>query len=241
MQIDNIYEIYDSTERKWLVDNCEAVRAVMHGIQQQAEQNVLAVRGSYDAPGFDACVEAEKKRIETEEPEVFTNARTEMLEGWGEYEAPAPSQQPDPDNSMAARIAWSKEQCKDQPDEKGKIPIIAEKDKGIVGALMCIASLDDEDDICHAKRVARAAVEDYRVTKRESRVDGWQPIETAPKDGSEIWIAHPDYTPTLARWRNDKGGHWFVSSTPGFWPEDDPTHWMPRPERLENTRRGSDE
>jgi hypothetical protein len=32
-------------------------------LREQAEANVLAVRGSYDAPGFDACVAAELRRL----------------------------------------------------------------------------------------------------------------------------------------------------------------------------------
>ena len=34
-------------------------------LREQAEANVLAVRGSYDAPGFDACVAAELEEIGT--------------------------------------------------------------------------------------------------------------------------------------------------------------------------------
>lgn len=36
-------------------------------LRDEAEKRVLAVRGSYDAPGFDACVEAEIKEM-TQEP-----------------------------------------------------------------------------------------------------------------------------------------------------------------------------
>jgi hypothetical protein len=36
--------------------------------EQQSEANVLAVRGSYDAPGFDACIEAEKNRLMAQQP-----------------------------------------------------------------------------------------------------------------------------------------------------------------------------
>ncbi len=33
--------------------------------RREAERRVLAIRGSYDAPGFDACVEAEMVNIVT--------------------------------------------------------------------------------------------------------------------------------------------------------------------------------
>jgi hypothetical protein len=32
-------------------------------LQEEAEKRVLAVRGSYDAPSFDACVEAEMQSL----------------------------------------------------------------------------------------------------------------------------------------------------------------------------------
>lgn len=52
---------------------------------------------------------------------------------------------------------------------------------------------------------------------------GWQPIETAPKDGTWILLLHENHsTPTVGRWID---GGWF--SDDGLkWPS---THWMPLP------------
>lgn len=38
----------------------------MERLHEQAEETVLRIRGSYDAPGFDACVEAEFERLRKE-------------------------------------------------------------------------------------------------------------------------------------------------------------------------------
>lgn len=74
---------------------------------------------------------------------------------------------------------------------------------------------------------------------------GWQPIETAPKDGTEIgvWLV---FTPTQEDWRTGLGGFerfdvasWDAGcSNPGWEREQgwqthwvgEPTHWMPLPE-----------
>lgn len=56
----------------------------------------------------------------------------------------------------------------------------------------------------------------------------WQPIETAPKDGTEL-LVHPF---DVVRWRAEHGGFWYadrVSEIDGDWLEEDPTHWMPLP------------
>ena len=66
---------------------------------------------------------------------------------------------------------------------------------------------------------------------------GWQPIETAPKDGTAIvaWCVHPyassmtepdDYVgPVIARWIDHNGGGWTWHGHLGNF-----THWMPLPE-----------
>lgn len=73
----------------------------------------------------------------------------------------------------------------------------------------------------------------------------WQPIETAPKDGSEVdlWTANgrvPD-----AKW-NAKRSRWEEWGLGGFeqmtWVDVDypPTHWMPLPNPPEQDQRGDD-
>lgn len=77
----------------------------------------------------------------------------------------------------------------------------------------------------------------------------WQPIETAPKDGTEIilrkgdrvtsgaWIewseTSTEFHGTTGAWlgevEQDSGANW-ASWDGGFLEEDEPTNWMPLPE-----------
>jgi hypothetical protein len=62
----------------------------------------------------------------------------------------------------------------------------------------------------------------------------WQPIETAPKDGTRILAYcpnHPDVgsITRVTWWRQAKDGHGFIGwgeFNEQYWP---PTHWMPLP------------
>lgn len=69
-------------------------------------------------------------------------------------------------------------------------------------------------------------------------MDSWQPIETAPKDGTviDLWDGHYGVRVTNARWDH----HYWLNGVPQgekSWGRDDrdgpfcakPTHWMPLP------------
>ena len=64
---------------------------------------------------------------------------------------------------------------------------------------------------------------------------GWQPIETAPKDGDGILLFIPGYPGEVqaATW-NDRRDAWCLygcdSLAFDFDEDDVPTHWMPLPE-----------
>mgnify|MGYP001549599222 CR=1 FL=1 len=52
------------TERTYTQSDLEALRERCAKLERElAECRVLAIRGSYDAPGFDGCVMAELKAI----------------------------------------------------------------------------------------------------------------------------------------------------------------------------------
>ncbi len=70
----------------------------------------------------------------------------------------------------------------------------------------------------------------------------WQPIETAPKDGTGVLVWQKYYKPCIAEF-NAKQGIWYaicdgnlVIEDPGSWSSPqtfvtlEPTHWMPLPE-----------
>ena len=70
----------------------------------------------------------------------------------------------------------------------------------------------------------------------------WQPIETAPKDGSKVLLWDSDERKYgVSAWLSQEREHWDqVNATTrkrrvevwGYWPDIDfcPTHWMPLPE-----------
>lgn len=62
----------------------------------------------------------------------------------------------------------------------------------------------------------------------------WQPIETAPKDGSELLLYHRAWGTLRGKWRDtglEFGEQWTgVYMMPGLTAKDQPTHWMPLPD-----------
>jgi hypothetical protein len=59
----------------------------------------------------------------------------------------------------------------------------------------------------------------------EARAGRWQPIETAPKDGTRLFLWSPDLGYHAGHWEN---AQW--KTLTGF-NAGGPTHWMPLPER----------
>ena len=59
-------------------------------------------------------------------------------------------------------------------------------------------------------------------------MSAWQPIKTAPKDGSTIIIYHPRIECVYTTWWDERVRMWsgveYGSIDPG------PSHWMPLPE-----------
>ena len=66
---------------------------------------------------------------------------------------------------------------------------------------------------------------------------GWQPIGTAPKDGTNV-LAYEDGAVTVLYWDEDRDS-WFYPYKGGKtrWP--DITHWMPLPPPPTDTDKGS--
>jgi hypothetical protein len=63
----------------------------------------------------------------------------------------------------------------------------------------------------------------------------WQPIETAPKDGSFMLLAaktclRPQPLPFTGRWLHGVPGCWVLVNADLAVQRIDPSHWMPLPE-----------
>lgn len=71
----------------------------------------------------------------------------------------------------------------------------------------------------------------------------WQPIETAPKDGTEILVARAGYGMAVVSFRDGEwcnAGEWCFAGDVGWGGSMDvePTHWMPLPEPPSGDREG---
>ena len=64
----------------------------------------------------------------------------------------------------------------------------------------------------------------------------WRPIETAPKDGTEVLVFVPpnrlSVNPFVAQARNPTGAQWWARRVGSI----KPTHWMPLPDPPEEER-----
>jgi hypothetical protein len=80
------------------------------------------------------------------------------------------------------------------------------------------------------QEIWNAAICSWRDLHPQATEPAWRPIETAPKDGSEILLAHPDGSMVVGWWC-ENGLHGRVSG----WSDGDdfamtwPSHWMPIP------------
>lgn len=73
----------------------------------------------------------------------------------------------------------------------------------------------------------RPAMKAYaRIEELEAELGGWEPIETAPKDGTIVDLWHKDGFRITDEW-------WIEDGDDGFWSglflSDSFTHWMPVP------------
>ena len=93
---------------------------------------------------------------------------------------------------------------------------------------------DVQDDCCNL----RTAIESLA---KDAEARSWQPIETAPKDGTAVMVYPPTWngrSASIATWKRDK----FAKKPRPYWDRDDDmgrvtisrelptTHWMPMPE-----------
>jgi hypothetical protein len=60
--------------------------------------------------------------------------------------------------------------------------------------------------------------------------EGWQPIETAPKDGTNLLMCSGDHWMTTGSW-NKWRGEWCINAPgyPRYGYDEQPTHWQSLP------------
>jgi hypothetical protein len=92
----------------------------------------------------------------------------------------------------------------------------------------------DGGDVKTYEAVRAMAVEITRLRKERDEARAamtWQPIETAPKDGTEILVCGPDKNGGLyravQRWPENWGLYWPVTYM--AYAAGEPAHWMPLP------------
>ena len=97
----------------------------------------------------------------------------------------------------------------------------------------CIALNDMLKDA--QKEIVRLREENERLKSNQTQLlSPWQPIATAPKDGTDILIMTRE-TMHVVRWENVHGDfyYWVVDDNkhgPFTLRGNEPTHWMPLPE-----------
>lgn len=85
------------------------------------------------------------------------------------------------------------------------------------------------------KRVRETAARiDRKMAKHAARiVDDWEPMDTAPKDGTVILVYRKidaDTIMNLVAWWSEKDRAWQYGKFDRLRSELSPTHWMPLPE-----------
>lgn len=95
-------------------------------------------------------------------------------------------------------------------------------------------SLSDYDAAANrlAELVSRIATYDVATAKTSMK---WLPIETAPRDGTKVFIREKSGRAQVAAWRASWGAEpdWYVQLTGGYsddYPTTDVRYWMPIPD-----------
>lgn len=79
------------------------------------------------------------------------------------------------------------------------------------------------------EKVSREEIDPSRIQSQCCGMQGWQPMETAPKDGTEVLVFSKYEDIVIAKWAEWGGrdGGWIVGME---YAVSSPTHWMSLPE-----------
>lgn len=132
------------------------------------------------------------------------------------------------DAEIAAKDAKIAELEQSGKESDWQIEALDMKVSALTAHATCGCSYDHKDDICmhHSPKLVRALTEIAELRKQLE----WQPIETAPKDGTEI-LAYRKRDVKSCRWKGDcwGGDGWTYPPAEGMLGEHAPTHWKPLP------------
>ena len=103
------------------------------------------------------------------------------------------------------------------------------------------------DEACRHEQTRKQAITALSQARDAALEEGWQPIETAPRDQTEILVFVPSRSPPVFTAQYIDG--WSASTEGRYAPEDDfygdedfePTHWRPLPAPPGNLKGGSRE
>lgn len=84
----------------------------------------------------------------------------------------------------------------------------------------------------HLVRIDEAIAALQSSEARALTAETWRPIETAPRDGTEVLLAFDSGAIEKAVWAQSNGEQAFLISRPDWsrYPDDKPTHWKPLPD-----------
>lgn len=128
------------------------------------------------------------------------------------------------DEAHDCRIAASQSPVAPADERAGDIVLPFQDMKWMHGSTYNAAAV-----VAYAEKYARAAV----LADRAARAETWQPIATAPKDGTFVLLASPRGRIADGNWGNYKVWSWPYVMV-------EPTHWMPLPD-APTQERGADD
>lgn len=117
--------------------------------------------------------------------------------------------------------------------ERAELLMLRCKDKSTLANNLC----PDHRDKQHGKRCLACTIEQLeRKTSVQEPVNQWQPIETAPKDGTKIDVVNRHGERTTDVWYSKRGNwlHWWQSDFGGMGEvalDIPPVGWMPLPDK----------
>lgn len=129
---------------------------------------------------------------------------------------------------------------------------LAQALRSMVGIVECHVSYAENSSLARSVQHSKSALAEHEAAREVESVTGWQPIETAPKDGRKVILFYLNRNgkprTVMARWLTDEHAAEIDTDDVGLkagwyeridnWDdytdvaiyEGEPTHWMPLPQ-----------